>query len=343
MAQVRAAALTNYFEVAQSLGLDPYRMLKRVGISPSLLADPEHRIPSLAAIRLLNDSAHESGCESFGLLMAEMRALAGLGAVGLLARCQNDLGEVIETVVCNQRFLSEVLVFELVEGDPTTLRADTASEADVPLRQARELTLGIFHRALVTLFGSGWQPQAVHFLDPEPRDTSVHSRLFRCPLVFGSAFNGFQFARETLAAPNPAADPGLARYAREYLEKLLAELPGRSLVEQAGETLRLLLPSGRGTLEQVAAQLDQQPRALQRILADAGTSFAALLNEVRRDLAVRHLDEGALPMAVIAERLGYATPSSFSRWFFTEFGVAPAAWRAGARPGSAAVPAASAA
>ena len=39
MAQVRAAALTNYIDVARFVGLDPYAMLKRARISPALLEE----------------------------------------------------------------------------------------------------------------------------------------------------------------------------------------------------------------------------------------------------------------------------------------------------------------
>ncbi len=31
----------------------------------------------------------------------------------------------------------------------------------------------------------------------------------------------------------------------------------------------------------------------------------------------------------VAHMIGYAGPSSFTRWFCAEFGVAPVAWRAG--------------
>jgi AraC-like DNA-binding protein len=32
-------------------------------------------------------------------------------------------------------------------------------------------------------------------------------------------------------------------------------------------------------------------------------------------------------VTTIAEQLGYASPSAFTRWFAAEFGVSPQAWR----------------
>ena len=45
---VRTQALTNYFEVARFVGLDPYDMLRRFRISPAILADPDATLPSNA-------------------------------------------------------------------------------------------------------------------------------------------------------------------------------------------------------------------------------------------------------------------------------------------------------
>ena len=59
---IRAASLKNYFEVAEQLELNPQPLLRAVGLSRAMLADPERRIPAVAAVRLLEDSAHASAC-----------------------------------------------------------------------------------------------------------------------------------------------------------------------------------------------------------------------------------------------------------------------------------------
>ena len=74
---VRVAALTGYFEVARQVGLDPVPLLRRIGLTPAMLGNPEQMIPARYAIRLLDSSAEASGCVTFGLRMAECRSLAG--------------------------------------------------------------------------------------------------------------------------------------------------------------------------------------------------------------------------------------------------------------------------
>ena len=47
-----------------------------------------------------------------------------------------------------------------------------------------------------------------------------------------------------------------------------------------------------------------------------------------RELALRYLSSSTHSVAAVAQMTGYASPSSFTRWFAAEFGTAPAAWRA---------------
>jgi hypothetical protein len=65
--QVRAAALTNYIEVAKFCGLDPYRMLRRARINAAILTDPDDRSPPMSSagcsrLRPVNRAAARSAC-----------------------------------------------------------------------------------------------------------------------------------------------------------------------------------------------------------------------------------------------------------------------------------------
>jgi AraC-like DNA-binding protein len=53
-----------------------------------------------------------------------------------------------------------------------------------------------------------------------------------------------------------------------------------------------------------------------------------LINEVRRDLVQRYMNNPSYSLARIGDLLGYSLPSSFSRWFAAQFGDTPANWRA---------------
>jgi AraC-like DNA-binding protein len=325
--QVRAAALTNYVEVARFVGLDPYAMLRRAGINPQILADPDHPIGALVVGRLLDDSARLAGCASFGLLMAECRTLSTLGPLSLLLQHQGTARAAVETLIRYQAMLSDTLAIGLAdEGGMSVVRTELTGGSGS--RQSLELLVGISCRAISEIVAGRWHPESVHFVHPAPADLGVHRRIFHCHLIFESDFNGLACPTAALDAPNPAAESAMARHAQRYLDMLVPAGADGTIAERARRSLYLLVPTGRATLEQAAANLGLQPRTLQRLLEKEGRTFATLLNEVRRELALRHLAGSAHSVTAVGQMTGYASPSSFTRWFGAEFGMAPAAWRA---------------
>lgn len=325
--QVRAVSLTNYFEVARFVGLDPAGMLRRVGIDSAALADPEHLLDAVRVSMLLELSAHESGCPVVGLLMAEARSVTSVGAVGLLLKHQGTARDVLDAVVQYQHLITEVLAIGVEEANGATV-IRTELSPGIGGRQSTEYVMGLISRIVSEVTGGRWHPETAHFIHDPPEDLIVHRRIFQCALVFRSDFNGFVCPTAWLDAPNPDADSIMARHARRYLNMLVPEPAERSITERVRRCLYLLLPAGRGTLEQVGENMGLSSRTLQRLLEKEGKTFATLLNEVRRELALRYLASSTHSVTAIAQMTGYATPSSFTRWFAAEFGMAPAAWRA---------------
>lgn len=324
--QVRAAALTNYFEVARFVGLDPYEMLRRSRISPLTLSDPENLMPATVAGKLIEDSGLESGCLHFGLLLAESRSVSSLGPISLLLSLQGTARDVIDAMVRYQIVLNEVIALSIEEADgEAIIRAGFSGGHG--RRQSIELLMGLTCRTISEVVSGRWHPDCAHFTHPAPRDVSVHHRVFQCPLIFNSDFNGLVCTSASLDAPNPSAESVMARHAQRYLEMLIPDAAG-SVTERARRALYLLLPEGRATLVHLGNNLGLHPRALQRTLEKEGKTFASLLNDVRRELALRYLSNATHSITAIAQMAGYATLSSFTRWFCAEFGVAPAAWRA---------------
>ncbi|MFC6633408.1 AraC family transcriptional regulator [Microbulbifer taiwanensis] len=324
----RAAALTNYFEVAEHLGLNPQPLLSKFGFSRSQLADPEQRIPAAAAIALLEESARESNCIAFGLRMAESRQLADFGAVSLLLTHQPTLRNALQAVVQYEHLLNEGLAISIEEAGKTVIvRDEVVTDPPMASRQATELAVGALFRLCSALLGAHWQPYGVNFTHEAPEDLQVHRRVFRCKLNFSAEFNGFTCPADSLDYPNPTADPSLAQIAARYVESL----PGKarhSVELDARKMIVLLLPTGRATIDQVAMTLGMNVRTLQRRLDESDSAFSDLVNSVRRELVMRHIENPGHSLGRVAELLGYSVPSSFTRWFKAQFGASPAEWRA---------------
>ena len=80
-------------------------------------------------------------------------------------------------------------------------------------------------------------------------------------------------------------------------------------------------------LAATAEALYMAPSTLQRRLAADGTSFQALKDELRRDLAIVRLNTSTVPLAALAYELGFADSAAFQRAFKSWTGSAPGAYR----------------
>jgi AraC-like DNA-binding protein len=322
---VRAAALTNFFEVAAELGLNTQPLLRTARLSRVLLADPDQRVSVSACASLLEAAASAAGCPTFGLRMAESRQLSDFGVMSLLISQQPTLRDALAVTIRYRHLVNESVAILLEDaGKATIIRQEVV--LDTPSRQATELALGVVFRLCRALLGSGWRPLSVNFTHSATVDLRVHRRLFGCPLAFDSEFNGIVCAAADLDAPNPTGDPAMARYAQRFVDTL----PGidtPSIGREVRNAVCLMLPMGRASSEGVAQGLGLSLRTMQRQLDEAGETFTDILNDVRRERACSYVENPKYALLLVAQMLGYGSASAFTRWFSAQFGEPPVAWR----------------
>jgi len=328
---IRTGVMTNYLKVAQQLGFDPQPLLRKLGLSKAMLADPECLIPGSASLALLKESARITQCPTFGLRVAELWQMSDLGVVSVLLTHQRTLRDAVGTLIQFRHLLNEFLVIRMEDvGKKVIVREDFVADEAGTSVQSTELVLGSMSRMCSTLMGSAWHPLSVHFTHDAPSDLRLHRRVFVGKLEFASSFNGMVCRAVDMDSPNPIADPVMARHAKRLLEGL----PGAnepSVVLEVRKAIYLLLPIGRATIEQVAQGLGLNVRTLQRQLENAGEIFSEMVNGVRRDLAIRYMENKSYTLGRIAESLGYSAYGSFVRWFVAQFEMTPTQWRS-ARP-----------
>jgi len=326
VALVRAAALGGYAAVARRVGLQPEAMIRAARLNPVFLSDPDLRIPTLAVVSLLEASARRAGCETFGLQMAETWRLSDFGALSLLLAQERTLRDALAAVIGYRHLLNDSVSITVEDaGAIVIVRGELVAEGTAGSRQGIELAMGVIFRLFRALLGPQWKPLAVRFTHAPPADLSIHRRLFRT-VEFNAEFNGIVCPTADLDRAIPSADATMAHYARGFIDSLPGAR-GHSIALEVRKSIYTLLPGGRATLEQIAYGLGMSERGLQRALDESGESFSQILNHVRRELVLRYLENPAHSLTQVAQLLGYAFPSSFTRWFTAQFGMSPARWR----------------
>jgi AraC-like DNA-binding protein len=146
---------------------------------------------------------------------------------------------------------------------------------------------------------------------------------------FAAADYALTMEAAQLALPCRSADPRLFRIVKAYCDEALARSrQAESFRAQVEHLVAGLLPTGTATTAHVAATLGVSERSLSRRLAEDGTSFREIVQQQRRQMAHRYLDDPAIRPTQVAYLLGYAQPSAFSHAFRRWTGVSPAAYRA---------------
>ena len=326
LARARAVTLMNYPDIARHVGLDPHAMMGRARLHPGALADPENWIPAKRVLTLLEDSARHSGRDDFGVLLGGCRTFASLGPVSLLLKHESNLRSVIGAMIDYRRLLNDLLHLTLRENGSSVL-LEWNLIPGLRSSQGVNLLAATAYRVLVDGGGIDWRPECLHFRQASPECLATFKQLFRCDIEFESNVDGMSFSSRCLDLANEFADPVLAAHARRLLDLVPGIWRNDTMQDRVKSTLPFLISNGQTGAQNVADSFGVSVRTLQRQLIGEGRSYRSLLNDVRRDLAVRYLGDSSLSITVISQLTGYASLSSFTRWFVLAFAMSPARWR----------------
>jgi AraC-like DNA-binding protein len=328
-------------------GLPAAPSLFAAGIPPPLLAAGGRGVDAASYTRLYRLLADRLDDEAVGLLSRPLRrgsfALVLRSALGAptvdaaLRRAARTFSLLQDDLTLERLRESGRAGVALVFGDPAPERAGPAP-APAP-NFLHELLLRVTWLVTAWLQGGPLQPLGFDFAFAEPAYAADYARIFPGTLRFGQARSALWVDDGVLAAP--------ARRDTHALRIFLAAAPGNvvagRLVERTvADRVRALLQRARPTwpdLAAVARTLQVSPSTLQRRLSAEGTSFRAVRDALRRDVAVALLESGpASSLAALSEELGFADGPAFQRAFKAWTGRAPGAYRCAARGGRAPPP-----
>jgi AraC-like DNA-binding protein len=294
------------------------------------LTDPDLRVPEASVETAWRLATTMTGDAAIGVHVAESLPRGALDLVEYAFRSSPSLAAGLERLARYGRVLSDRVAARMeAQGEGLLLLVrDTGSTSLHPGRAEFALAAALKFAREST--GENITPLQVCFAHAAPQDESEHRRFFRGAVRFGAGSNSMILSAVDAARPMRAADEALASIVRRRLDKVLAERdlhgPGplsgrvrRMMVEHLGETTL--------TPETAARALAVSRRTLSRRLADEGTSFRNILDDVRREFACALLQDRSLSIADVAFFLEYSEPAAFNRSFRRWTGQTPRAFR----------------
>ncbi|MFF2396975.1 AraC family transcriptional regulator [Nocardia sp. NPDC058114] len=334
MPMIRSAALRGFRATVAELGGNADELAERAGLPPVALDSDDILISDLVAARVLESAARLLDCPDLGLRVAGRQDLGMLGPLSLAIRNAPTVADALE---CASRylFLHAQGMSIAMEDDPDgargvlALRYGVSAGGRVISVQGVDLGLGFLHRTIELLVGGRYGLRSVDLPYRPVAPIALYERFFGAPVRVARPAANLRVPRSITTLPLSGADESLMRLAMTFLAEQAPSHPALPTGTQVHAALQQSLGTAPAEIGVVARLLAVHPRTLQRRLAAEGTSFAAILDEVRRNQTHRYLTTTDMPMSQIAALVGLSEQSTLTRCCRRWWGATPRAIRRG--------------
>ncbi|WP_156744445.1 helix-turn-helix transcriptional regulator [Mycobacterium sp. E740] len=151
---------------------------------------------------------------------------------------------------------------------------------------------------------------------------SRYTGFFGADVKFGISPAALRVERRVLDERFLSANETIRTLAVEYLSGKYVD-PSATMTSRVRSAVAERLGSSEPVIGSVARLLAMNPRTLQRRLVAEGTSYAAVLDSVRRDAAYRYITTTDMPFTQVAALVGFSEQSALTRAVRRWFGVGP--------------------
>ncbi|MGC6830404.1 AraC family transcriptional regulator [Pseudomonas aeruginosa] len=328
---VRASGISGYAAVMQRLGVDPNPLLRQHRIEPKALDDDNALLSLRAVTHLLEASSEAARCPDLGLRIAQSQHIGILGPLGVVMQNAETVRDAFEVASLYLFTHSPGLV---LTGHPDSALVKGAFELSIEIRlaghpsqrQTIDLCLGTAHRVAQFIQGADYNLQLVTLPHTPLASLNTYRRFFNAPVCSNQERAALHLEASGLRAKLHGGNPALRQITEDYLSRHF-RMPGEIVSVRVRQAIRQMLGTGHTRKEDIAAMLAIHPRTLHRRLQAEGTSFEAIKETVRQELALQYLRETQVPLGQLADILGFPEQSAFTRSCKRWFGLTPSVIR----------------
>ncbi|MBF9329348.1 AraC family transcriptional regulator [Mycobacteroides chelonae] len=316
-------ATRNLVEAARDRGFGTGPCLAETGLTDADLVGSDAVVSGAQELQIVRNLLALTGDPvGLGIEVGTRYQIASAGILGFALLSSPTMRDALAVGLRFSQLSSTFHRFTLTIGDADSVF--DLDESDIPPDVRRfllERDLAAIAGIVPILFGGAMPVGARVQLRSGP-DTPLRLLAELLTVEFDSPRNALVFPTELLAAPLPTADPHTAALCVRQCEELLEQRRSRDGI--AGEVRHQLLrvPGQVPTMGHIAAGMHIAERTLHRRLAREGTSYRALLDEVRETLAKELLANG-LTVKEVSDRLGYSEPAAFTHAYTRWHGAPP--------------------
>jgi|SRR5690554_448557 len=308
-------------------GIRPQAILSETGITPELLNNPDASVTMNQAMLLLRQADWLLTDERAAFEFGQQLDLPSHGLLGFAVLGQDNPRRLISMIVQYVRVSLPLIDMEL-ESVGETFRIRLKDNWGIgQLRPClTKIYMGSIHRIASQVCSSFiFQFDFPTSLGPEEWQKLAPGSEF----LFGADTS--QVTLPLSGAPIRKDDVELEfLLARTRSDDSLGQTGVGDIVTQVRELIRSQ-PGSPCTTENIAQRLGVSPRTLRQHLANQGTSFRELRNEIRESFASLYLRDTNVSLESIAEKLGFSDQAGFTKAYRSWTGRTPGDIRRQAR------------
>jgi AraC-like DNA-binding protein len=319
--------------VASDMGVPVTDVLAGTAVTQSDLEDPESDVSTADEVTMARNVLRATSAPaSVGVAVGSRINLTNLGMFGFAAMASGTLRELISIGL---RFFSLSTLHVSIEMSEDPADCEIVLDASHLPEDVRRFFIERDIAAIVATVPAFVHPVLARHVDDIRIELALDEEYLR-PLFesvavrhveFDRSATAIRFPRGMLDEPLPQADPHTLSVCVAQCEQILERTQRRYGLSAQVRSELLSAPGEMPGLEAVAASLHMHPRTVRRRLAEEGTSFRAITNDVRATLATELLSQVGLTVEQVARRLGYAETAAFNHAFSRWFGLAPTEYR----------------
>jgi len=290
------------------------------------LENPANRFQNHVPIDILNLAANQTNDEAIGVKVGlTIRPQTFLDVGYALPFCDN-LVDVLATNAAYQPLTQQLGTTQLVRQGSSAWVEWTPLYAQAERHRYFVETVFAAYTiiGLWLLWGEDKPILSMHFRHSEPKDRTVHDKVFSQNIFFNAEHDRVEFMGHIADVPMPNRNPEMMTLLRAKLDVQLAALDQPiGIATEVLSCIQQALPDRRPSISDVAGILNMSERTLRRKLADEGESFRNILERARKESCEVYMRRGEHDHAQIAHMLGYSDQSAYSRAFKAWFGTTP--------------------
>ena len=323
-----ASSIQPLWTLLEEYGQDPEPLFRKSGIDPVLLKNPNARLPVPACNAAWLRASGRIADPCFGVKAGLHWHPSMFGALGYAWLASTSLRTALGRLA---RYTDLVLERGAVEvrdgrrGDVTVTLAYQGSPFTLPA--LADALLSFLLRLCRLNCGESLNPTRVTLFHSAPPEPGPYYTYFRCPVEFDAAHDSLTLSKAVVDQPLPSANPHLAHINDQEIVRYLGRLNRDRIAGRVQAAIVEQLPSGNVSTETVAQSLHVSSRTLNRQLQREGTTFKAVVDAARRELAETYLKDQNFSLTQLAFMLGFSEPSSFTRAYRRWTGTAPSTSR----------------